>query len=257
MSLKLHIFLGILVVSSAAIALASAEQEFSLSSCKRECAAERNVERAACIDAFIECTATCSGQTCKRSCTVQKNSCIAVATAEQTICSKICTYIAQGKLTTCLNGTYRIGETFADGCEQCMCAVNGIVSCKKTPFCNFNNVSIGKELCVSSGGLFHALCNGPYFDIVCSSKKFCLCGGTNEYQCPLNHECIQDFISPNKRIHTIDGWKNLLGQDLGTIGVCAQNPELPTCGDGVCENRICKNCAPPETRFSCPNDCAP
>ena len=110
---------------------------------------------------------------------------------------------------------------FPRGCDVCKCERDGDVSCKREPFCNLN-VSVEEDFCSSSGGFYYRICNGPYFDIVCSKNKYCICGGLINYQCGEGYECLYDFVSPNKRTMTIEGFKDLLGRDLGLIGVCGK-----------------------------------
>jgi hypothetical protein len=133
-------------------------------------------------------------------------------------CLEECSSILKPK--GCLDNTIKIGEVFTEGCNICECKINGKISCKKEEFCNMN-VSVEENSCVQAGGLYQQLCNGPYFDIVCSAQNFCICGGNFNYTCPQNNICLKDFISPNKRLTTITGWKTLSGVALGDIGVCA------------------------------------
>lgn len=101
-------------------------------------------------------------------------------------------------------------------------------SCKSLCINNQNDFSINESECQDSGGLYQEICNGPYFDIVCSKEKFCICGGNFNYTCPGNYQCIMDFASPNKRLFTVEGWKTFLGVKLGNIGLCGKKEtDLP------------------------------
>ncbi len=226
----------------------------SASVCSKECNFVKSIETRACNSEYKLCKETCSDGLCKRNCFSDKKACLKTVREEGILCSKMCSI--EGKNVTCLNGKYTPGQTFLEGCESCYCDFKGKVKCTKTPFCNFNNVSPGEDFCLDNGGFYHALCNGPYFDIVCSRDKFCLCEGLNNYTCAEGSYCVKDFVSPNRRTSTIPGWKTLRGFDLGEIGICAQVPEIESCGNGICEEIICKNCSTAETRYNCPVDCA-
>jgi hypothetical protein len=98
-------------------------------------------------------------------------------------------------------------------------------SCKSLCINNQIDFSINESVCQNSGGLYQEICNGPYFDIVCSQQKFCICGGNFNYTCPVDYLCVMKFASPNKRLPTIDGWKTLIGVKLGNIGLCGKGAE--------------------------------
>ena len=232
------------------IGLVSASSNFD---CKKQCNFIKSIDTKSCNTEYSFCKDNCEDSSCKRNCFEEKKECIKTVASSLSSCNTDCLY--KDKNITCEKGKYNAGETFLKGCESCSCDYKGKVKCKKTDFCNFNNVSIEKESCLQSRGLFQALCNGPYFDVLCSQEKYCLCKGNNNYSCPSNSLCITNFIPPNKRIHTIEGWRSLQGFPLGDIGICANIPQIPSCGNGVCENVICKNCTTAETSFNCPNDC--
>ena len=182
------------------------------------------------------------------------NSCFRFLNSDFLDCQKYCAF--KDKNITCENGKYLLGETVAIGCRICKCKDNGKLSCKKTDFCNFQDISTNKDECMMSGGLYQQLCNGPYFDIVCSKDHFCLCEGINNYSCAPGYKCLKEFSnSLTRKSNTIPGWKTLLGFSLGDIGICTKVPELINCGNGICENKICKNCPEPETSYNCPEDC--
>jgi len=197
----------------------SAEQREEYNTCKTNCLEIKNAEKEICTSNYLSCRSSCqSNYTCSSSCIKTKSECMREVNKDHNSCQKVCREILVPK---CLNGTYNAGETFVSGCDVCKCNTNGKVSCKKEAFCN-KNTSVSEEEC-KPHGLYYPLCNGPYFDIVCSQEKFCLCSGFSNYSCPNNHECLKDFISPNKRTqNTIIGFKDLLGRPLGDIGVCVK-----------------------------------
>jgi hypothetical protein len=110
--------------------------------------------------------------------------------------------------------------------RNCIIQANkNYISCKSLCINNQIDFLVNESECVESGGLFQEICNGPYFDIVCGQKKFCICGGNFDYNCPESYECVMNFASPNKRTHTVEGWKTFLGVNLGDIGLCGKTSE--------------------------------
>jgi len=250
MKKKIIIMLFILAVSFS-IVLVSASQA---SDCRKECSSIKKIDRSNCLSDYKLCKDDCAkDRTCKKLCSNEKKSCTKEVSLDYKDCSKKCKYL--GKNITCLDGKYKGGESFLDGCQICECKYNSRVSCKKTDFCNFNEVLDDEPVCSSNNGLYQQLCNGPYFDIVCSKDNFCLCSGDNEYSCPENYYCLHEF-SPGltRSRYTLKGWKTLLGASLGDIGVCVKKPVLETCGNGICENVITSG-KDAETFLNCPEDC--
>lgn len=167
-----------------------------------------------------------------------------------------CKYSILNPDAKCLGDKYNAGDIFLDACKICRCDFNEKITCKDTEYCNYNDININEEQCTNNGGLYLQLCNGPYFDIVCSKKKYCLCSGSNNYTCPKDYDCIHDFmVSLNRRDNTISGWKSLLGEALGNIGICAKKPVLINCGNGVCDNILSEDSIA-ETKYNCPSDCS-
>ena len=84
-----------------------------------------------------------------------------------------------------------------------------------TPF------DVNEEECENAGGFYHEVCNGPYFDIICSPQKFCICDGEDGYSCPGNYTCNHKIrnLLPRKG-NTVQGYKDQLGNELGDIGIC-------------------------------------
>lgn len=198
--------------------------------------------------------ASCSLTNCMQGCSATRSTCLRDAKETSSSCSNLCRFASQNSSTTCENGTYRPGDTFARGCDSCMCVGNGETRCQQTPFCHLTDVSYSQSACTSSGGLYQGLCNGPYFDVVCTGRKYCLCDGNENWTCGATSACVHDF-HVTVRQGTIDGWKDLLGRHLGDIGICAHVPALPRCGNGVCDQTIVSD-SMPETSLSCPQDCS-
>lgn len=222
--------------------------------CKNECINEKKAGSLNCSSSFLSCKEDCTkNRTCSNNCHKEKTNCLKTVNSDYSKCSKKCINI--GKNITCLNGKYKTGDVFLDKCQECVCGYNARVSCKKTDFCNFNEVLNDKNICETNNGLYQPLCNGPYFDIVCSQANFCLCNGLNNYTCPENYYCLHDFsLSLTRRGYTIAGWKTLLGFQLGDIGICVKKPILTSCGNGICENIVLSE-KEAETSINCPEDC--
>ncbi|MCA9485217.1 MAG: hypothetical protein KC506_00025 [Nanoarchaeota archaeon] len=197
----------------------------------------------------------CNQGECRKECSNEYRECKTEIKEEFQSCSINCPYTALNENITCEDGKYEGGQKFLEGCEVCTCGFNSEVTCEKTDYCNFEEIEVEEESCVSSGGFFQALCRGPYFGIGCSQQEYCQCSGFNEYQCPIDHTCIKDFKEPRIKRTSIPGWRNLIGEDLGDIGICAKNPELPNCGNGFCENFLSPGSTIAETSVNCPADC--
>jgi hypothetical protein len=230
-------------------------------SCKNECSILSNRQEkskcsSACLRNFTINKKVCNSKLCLSSCNSNKKSCSSETTFRFSDCSNNCKYAVLNNNVTCENGKYNAGETFLLGCDICKCKYDSTVDCKKTLFCNFNDLTIEESKCVSSGGFYQQLCNGPYFDIVCSQNDFCQCDGNSNYSCPEGYACIHNFTSSlTRKSQTIAGFKTLLGFELGDIGLCAKKPILESCGNGICENQFLKNGNNPETSYNCPEDC--
>ena len=233
------------------IVLVSASES---NNCRKECTINQKLGNDNCSSNYKSCKDDCAkDRACIRLCSDEKKSCTKEVSSDFKDCSIKCKYI--GKNITCLSGKYNAGEVFLEGCQICECQYNSRVSCKKTDFCNFNEVLSDQNKCESNSGLFQPLCNGPYFDIVCSQANFCLCDGNNNYTCPENYYCLHDFsLSLTRRGYTISGWKTLLGFNIGNIGVCVKQPVLDNCGNGICENIVISE-KEAETILNCPTDC--
>lgn len=240
-----------ILLITASILLVSANE---IKDCRNDCINEKKINNGNCSSTYLSCKDSCNKtRVCLNTCYKEKANCLKIVNSNFVKCSKKCAYI--GKNITCLNGKYKAGEVFLDKCQICECQYNSRVSCKKTDFCNFNEVLNDKNICESNNGLYQPLCNGPYFDIVCSGDNYCLCDGNNDYSCPENYYCLHNFsLSLTRRGYTIIGWKTLLGVQLGDIGICVKKPQLESCGNGICENILNEN-KEAETNLNCPEDC--
>lgn len=218
---SLIIFLIIILLIEISGIIAFSEQN-SINSCKKECDLNKNNATEICNKDFQLCKDNCSkkDRDCNYECNFEKRNCISRVVFKYSSCPKNCKYLS--KNITC--GNHQLGEIFYENCNICRCESNGRINCKKTDFCNHNKVLRNKTQCILNNGLYQQLCNGPYFDIVCSKDNFCLCDGDNDYNCPEDYECLHEF-NPGltRRGHTIAGWKTLLGVNLGDIGICVKN----------------------------------
>jgi hypothetical protein len=230
------------------------EQKTILESCIVTCENDRSCVRTCKKEYTKNKRHECNRSECRRNSSTSYRECRTDTISNYKSCSQGCQFTAFEKNITCLDGIYKAGDEFLEGCNSCTCKFTGEISCKKTKFCNFNNVKVDPEHCLASGGLFQGLCRGPYFGIGCSQKNYCLCEGINNYSCPSNHTCVTDFIPPRIKAGSIPGWKTLLGAPLGNIGICAVDPLLENCGNGICENILNGNVIA-ETVANCPIDC--
>lgn len=218
---KMRYIVTILCLFVFSISVASSlvsEQQKEISSCKSNCVSMRNNSIAVCKQSYNSCNLECDNFPCKINCSKQRSGCLKETNNESISCQKGCKEKYNVK-RTCMNGTYNNGDVFTQGCEICKCGTDGRVNCKKDNFCN-HNVSLTESQCVTAGGLYHQLCKGPYFSILCTPKKYCLCEGNKEYSCPANYKCVKEFISPTRRQASLREWGTLLGEPLGEIGVC-------------------------------------
>jgi len=248
------IYIVIALIFFSSIISISALNTGEIKTCKADCNSNKLTIVENCSNIYLLCKNNCNkNRGCMNNCSNIQKVCIASVNTYFSKCSKKCAYV--GKNITCNNGKYNAGDVFLDKCQICECGYNSKVSCKKTDFCNFNDILNDRNTCQSSNGLFQQLCNGPYFDIVCSKDSFCLCNGVNDYNCPNNYYCLHNFsLSLTRRGYTIAGWKTLLGVHLGDIGICVKKPQLESCGNGICDNLILPG-KEAETSLNCPEDC--
>jgi hypothetical protein len=231
-------------------------QETILEECKSNCT-DKSCVRQCSSDFRANKRQLCDYNSCRKLCSIERRECRREALTDYRECRSSCQYTPFDSNIKCeYEGiTYRAGQKFLEGCDSCKCRFDGSVDCQDTQFCNFQDVIIPKRTCESSGGLYLGLCRGPYFGIGCSQKKYCLCAGDDNYSCPLDHTCILDFEPPRIKSSSVPGWKNMIGQPLGDIGVCAENPDLPDCGNGICDNTLQGRSQLAETELNCPADC--
>ncbi len=166
----------------------------------KACRIKCNEEKKACLDAtqqkFHSCLENCSSRWCSRDCTKQR-------IKERKECSKSeCLLDCRDKRGNCT-------ETAKANFSSCK------ESCEVSPF------EITEEECENASGFFYRLCNGPYFDIVCSKESYCICDGKANYTCPMNYTCnhdIEEFLP--RKTQAPEVYKDLIGHNLGDIGIC-------------------------------------
>jgi hypothetical protein len=254
----LMLLISLVMFSGTVIAL-SKEQTNEIRECKKNFTDYKKQTQDDILLNFKECKENCKNHekkeisNCISACSEVKKSSLDLLKFRLTNYQNNCKYKTINPNVKCEN--FNVGEVFLDGCNICRCDSNGKISCKLTQYCNYNDVNIDENYCINNNGLYLQLCNGPYFDIVCSKKKFCLCGGLNDYSCPSDYDCVTNFlVSINRRDNTIKGWKTLLGENLGDIGICAKKTALVSCGNGICENILTPD-STAETKYNCPIDC--
>jgi hypothetical protein len=256
----------VLILVNLNLILAMSSEQRLINECKRESTINQREANNLCNNEFKECINSCSEisyylrkRECNSFCSLEKKDCSDKIKFQFSSCSRDCRLKISSVNISCENGKYLIGDMFLKDCEVCKCNYDSKISCKKTNFCNFKSVRIDKEYCEENNGKYLALCNGPYFDIICSKASFCLCEGLNNYSCPEDYACIKQFnINLNvRKSETIPGWKTLIGQTLGDVGICAKKPDLANCGNGICEDIVCMSldCPNAETKLNCPEDC--
>lgn len=180
----------VLIVLLASLVLSlSKEQRLEIKDCKKSCILNKKQSYVECKYNYKECRTEC------------KNS--ANNSKERRECYKECRQnVRECKANSRANYTECRNE-----CKNLFAPV---------PLSN-------QTLCEENNGFFHQICNGPYFDIVCSASKYCICEGINDYSCPENYNCDKNIkhLLPRKG-RTIRGYKDLLGNKLGNIGVCSE-----------------------------------
>ncbi|HLD98395.1 MAG TPA: hypothetical protein VI815_03650 [Candidatus Nanoarchaeia archaeon] len=252
-----------LIVSISALSLSQGEKS-AINLCKKECSQDKKIEIKLCSSHYKESIYACNNLTnyndkkeCKKQVILQRKECIKESNIEYTRCRKDCPFKITNQNATCIldENVYNASQKFQNNnCEICRCNYDGKLSCKKIQNCGFTNFSISESSCISSGGLYQRLCNGPYFGQKCSVKTFCQCEGINNYSCPQDTICLKNFTIPDIPI-IIDGWTDTSGNPLGNIGICAQKENIETCGNGVCENIATSSNQIIENKLNCPQDC--
>jgi len=182
--------------------------------CRKKCSDERGNETKICNDGYKACRVECGEE---------KKTCLDNVKQNHTACNNNCS--ERGCIREC--SKKMIEEKKECGKTECLkecrdtrnvCrdeAKNKSHECREA--CEINPYEVGEDECE----FYHEICNGPYFDVICSKDKFCICDGDKNYSCPQNYTCsheIEEFL-PRKK-HTVQGYRDLLGNDLGDIGVC-------------------------------------
>lgn len=210
-----------IAVLSAGFVLAASEKS-EIAGCSKNCTSSRVSELNVCQSQYKDC---------KLNCTREKKSCLNASAQEFKICRQGCDALAGKDKIQCKMNCSKEKIKKADVCSKRKCfsgCFNSSSICKqeakdKSSACmaNCTGSVLSEAQCEASGGFHYKLCNGPYFDIVCSQNSYCICNGFGNYTCPANYSCSQKIknLAPRKA-NTIAGYKDLLGNDLGSIGVC-------------------------------------
>jgi len=196
-----------------------------VSYCKKDCSFNKRIDIKTCNNAYKECRQVCNDN---------KKSCLYNVSEDYQICKEECDLLIDKR--TCKRECVRQKIHDKKNCSKREC----LAECRKERKnckryvkvkwldcrynCSFSQVSLSQEECENAGGFFHQICNGVYYDIICSPDKFCICDGFGDYQCPANYSCnhnIKKYL-PRKQ-HTVKGYKDLLGNALGNIGVCMKD----------------------------------
>jgi len=214
----IYITIGLLVIVLLASVVLASSQKKQVSDCRVNCTSvSRNEtkicnedykicrtkcweEKKACLnetqERFHACREECLGRWCSRDCAKKR-------IMERKECSKSeCLLDCRDNRSNCTEASKANFSSCKDQCEL-------------SPF------EISQEDCENASGRFYRLCNGPYFDIVCSKGNYCICDGKANYTCPGNHTCnhdIEEFLP--RKTQAPEVYKDLLGNDLGDIGIC-------------------------------------
>jgi hypothetical protein len=238
------------------------EQNKDIRDCKKKILLDKKTDYDNLNSDYNTCLISCKSlektyrQDCRSSCFETKNINREIIKFMYQNYDKNCRKTILAPDSKCEEGKYNVGAIFLDGCKICRCNFDDEIYCMTTPYCNFKDINIKEDECIENNGLYQKLCNGPYFDLVCSKNKFCLCEGAGNYACPEDYICIKEFrLTLNRRDNTIPGWKTHLGKDLGDVGICAKKIAMDRCGDGVCDNLMNSFNDAPENNFNCPEDC--
>jgi len=217
--------LGVLTILFLTSFVLAASFKKQISECKKECKLNRrteiknyNNEYKECRNVYNDEKKTCLNETkfqyaeCKETCDeldgMEKRQCKRECSSEKRIQKKTCS--KREELLECRTAR-----------RECINSLKEeYVSCKNE--CKHTGILQDETQCTDAGGFFYEICNGPYFDIICSSEKFCLCDGNNNNTCPEGYICNHDIRQLLPRRNTINGYKDFLGNDLGEIGTCLE-----------------------------------
>jgi hypothetical protein len=224
-----------LVITSTFVAGLSRDERRQVSECNRECSVQKNLEGRECRANNSECRNSCRVEyrDCRNTAREDRKLCREECgnlseRGERSICNRNCSEVYYGQIRnvcdyrSCRNECNDIREECEEGvgllldeCKQ---------SCiPEVEFVPYNNYSISEDECAEAGGFYQGLCKGPYFRSNCTQDKYCICEGVNNYSCPVNYECVKEHgIVVRGRGESYQGWRTLLGEDMGDIGICGK-----------------------------------
>jgi len=226
--------------------------------CLQDCASQNLTS-----GSFSSCTRQCEGSFreykrnecdlsgCRSICNREAVLCKKTVRADYRWCGIACVGNTLYPNATC--GAYRPGDQFVEDCKECECNFDGTTSCRPSINCFYSNFTITETSCLNAGGLFQPVCKGPYFRLRCTLEDYCICDGLGQYACPSDTFCLHNFTVRVKS--DLQGYRGLQGEEIGDIGICAQQPELEHCGNGVCDALLIKDGTSGENQFNCPTDC--
>jgi hypothetical protein len=230
MKVAFVVFIFVLLFSGSVFALSDSRQ---VSSCLRDCNLVSNIEKRDCSDIHGNCRLDCAQEL--SSCKVEaaseyvgcKSECSGLDREEKRICMRECSNDFRDSRVACSSGAQQCRSECKD--EKTICedsVAEDLLQCRMA--CEVEsieeefNFEVSENDCSQAGGFYQQLCKGVYFGIVCSQHSYCHCDGFNEYSCPEDYYCEKDFgITVRGRGQSLPGWKSLLGQDLGDVGLCA------------------------------------
>jgi hypothetical protein len=233
MKVAFVVFIFVLLILGQSFASANYGE---VASCNRTCNLVSNSEKRVCSDENKECRLSCADDLsscriaaaleynlCKSECLIldkdQRRVCLAECSDEFRATRAECTLEATECRNSCKDEKVICEDSVAEDLLQCR------ASCEVESVEEEFNFDVSENECVEAGGFYQQLCKGVYFGIVCSQHSYCHCDGFNEYTCPENYYCEKDFgITVRGRGQSLPGWKSLLGQDLGDVGLCALSP---------------------------------
>lgn len=217
---KRILFILILLLLTPLTFALSQEQRQEYRECSSDCRDMKKDERNICRTEYKGCREDCDDTRCKINCARERISCMKQTNSQYRECKSDCRELLIPKCEF-NNEIFQAGDEFANGCETCECRRNGKIRCKQDSFCN-KDPEITESQCENSGGLYQALCRGGNFHLYCNREEYCICGGDENYACPIEYDCLYDFEPPYRRTNTIPVWVDMLGSPLGEIGICVK-----------------------------------
>jgi hypothetical protein len=213
-------FLSVIILTSFVLAFG---QERVILDCSKNCSITKDNQVNLCDQDYKQC---------RNGCNSEKKACIENAKDLNEECRNSCSLHNGTAKRMCIMNCSLENILKKEKCSKTGCVqdcVDGRKDCKEKVMVRSMNCKkdcdgltvLNKEQCDSAGGLFYLICKGLYFDIICSKQKFCICDGDENYSCPSNYTCNHnlDNILP-RNIHALKGYKDLLGNPLGDIGIC-------------------------------------